>query len=291
MILVITPENRKLYAGYLEEMHRVRHKVFVERAKWENLRNPFELDIDEFDKPWVTYFLKIADNGEIVAGLRTLPTSHPYMMNELYYPTHSNLFNVDRLPRDPNIWEMSRYFVVDPEYRTKKGFAAKMELYVAVFEFACSKGVKSLCAVGETYLIARALKLGWNVVPLSLPFYYEQPDFEGEMIAVKIDVDDDMVLSTRNAWQLHHEVIGNIKTKIPERPSNFNAADYVVLSRLVGGRMDVMTDVFNLMRALGSPCAEVRSHAERELDVWITEASAEGFKLDAPVSPTSPSIN
>ena len=64
MILVITPENRSQYTDYLDEMHRVRYEVFVERCGWTSLENQHGIDVDQFDKPWVTYYLKLSPEGK-----------------------------------------------------------------------------------------------------------------------------------------------------------------------------------------------------------------------------------
>ncbi len=289
MILIITPENREKYLGYLEEMHRIRYEVFVERCGWTNLENPFRMDIDQFDKPWVTYYLKLAPDGSILAGLRTFPTSKPYMLEELYYPLFVDKFNNKNLPHDDNVWEMSRYFVVDPDYRTETGHAAKMELYVAVFEHALSKGVTSLCAVGETYIMARALRLGWKLQPLSVPFIHKEVDFDGEMMAINLEVSAEMVAATRKGWGLMHDVLPS--TAVAARPSGTDGAEVALMRDIVSEHPDAASQLRELISELCSECPERRVEAEKYLDAWIARAAVEGHMLPGQRKKTQPVVN
>ncbi len=277
MILVITPENRSQYKDYLEEMHRVRYEVFVDRCGWSNLENEHRLDVDQFDKPWVTYYLKLSPEGKILAGLRTLPTNHPYMIDEVYYPMFKENFSIANLPNDEKTWEMSRYFVVDPDYRTESGHAAKMELYVAVFEHALACGVENLCAVGETYIMSRAMRLGWKLQPISIPFEHEDVDFKGEMLAINLEVNERMVAQTRSAWNLTHQVLIPIDVDIVELVARKRHEEVEVLSTVLSNQPDRASRLLALMRELASENAERRQRAEKYLDSWIArETSAVG---------------
>lgn len=291
MILIITPENRQRYAGYLEDMHRLRHDIFVERAGWTELESPFKLEIDEYDTPWTTYYLKLSEAGKVMAGIRTIPTIYNSMLSSFYYPQYPDLFEPEAIPSDPLIWEMSRYFVVDPEYRTKSGHAAKMELYVGMFEHALEQGAKGLCGVTESYIIARALRLGWNVQPLSMPFDYSAPDFDGSMTAISMDVNADMVESTREAWKLTHQVRPEAINDVAAKPAHFRASDYVLLKDFAEKRSGNMDDFYKLVKMLSSPDATQRNIAEGYLDRWVEQALSEGMKVDVNISPTSSAVN
>ncbi|WP_262696345.1 acyl-homoserine-lactone synthase [Kordiimonas aquimaris] len=291
MILIITPENRQKYAGYLEDMHRMRHDVFVDRAGWSELESPFKLEIDEYDTPWTTYYIKLSEKGNVMAGIRTIPTVYKSMLANFYYPKFPDLFDPEALPADPLVWEMSRYFVVDPEYKTQSGHAAKMELYVGMFEHALEQGAKALCGVTESYIIARALRLGWSVNPLSMPFEYSAPDFEGSMTAIKMDVNADMVASTRDAWKLSHQVRPEAINEIAPKPAHFRASDYVLLKEFAEKRPDSMNDFHKMIKMLSSPDSSQRNLAEGYLDRWIEEALSEGLMFDGNVSPSSTSVN
>lgn len=289
MILVITPENREDYLGYLEEMHRIRYEVFVERCGWANLENPFRMDVDQFDRPWVTYYLKLAPDGSILAGLRTLPTNRPYMLEKLYYPLFEDKFNTKKLPHDENVWEMSRYFVLDPDYRTERGHAAKMELYVAVFEHALASGVTSLCAVGETYIMARALRLGWNIKPISVPFIHKEVDFDGEMVAINLDVNAEMVAATRKGWDLVHDVLPS--KPIAARPSGMDGSEVALLRNIVHEQPDTASQLRELIIELSSECPNRRMEAERYLDAWIARAVVDGQLMPGQKNKPQPTVN
>lgn len=152
MIIVVPPELRDYYGAELAEMHRLRHRVFVERLGW-NVRSFAGLEIDAFDMLDATYLL--AGRDPLVGSWRILPTTGPYMLKDVF----PELLEGQDPPCDPAVWEMSR-FAVDHGPQCEKGLNAVSlttgELFCGLVEYALSQGVREVWTVYDVR-IARLL--------------------------------------------------------------------------------------------------------------------------------------
>jgi N-acyl-L-homoserine lactone synthetase len=87
-----------------EQMGRYRHEVFINRLGWElNTINGMELD--EFDGPEAVYVCSHDDGHNVNGVARLLPTTEPYLMEKVF----PHLLTGKQVPRDPQIWELSRF--------------------------------------------------------------------------------------------------------------------------------------------------------------------------------------
>lgn len=94
-----------------EELGRYRHHVFIETLGWK-LDTPDGLERDQFDRPDTIHV--IARNvDEIVGCARLLPTTGPYLLGEVF----PYLMNGEAPPSSPEVWELSRFAVLDPQGR------------------------------------------------------------------------------------------------------------------------------------------------------------------------------
>lgn len=94
----------------LKSFLELRHRVFVQRLGWAlQSKSPIDgLELDEFDDDEAVYMVVPDINGKVIAGLRLLPTTGRYLL-----ASHFSSFVEGPLPRDPGVFEISR-FVVDP---------------------------------------------------------------------------------------------------------------------------------------------------------------------------------
>lgn len=99
-------------AGSLLDIYRqvasYRYKVFVENLGWD-LHAPNGLEQDQFDRPDTVYVVARDDKGEVCGCARLLPTTHPYLLSEVF----PQLLNGAIPPSSPEIWELSRFAAVD----------------------------------------------------------------------------------------------------------------------------------------------------------------------------------
>lgn len=153
MITVVTPELRDLHAAEIEQMHRLRHRVFKDRLKWD-VRSFGGLEIDQFDMLDATYL--IVGEAGVQGSWRILPTTGPYMLRDVF----RQLLDGKEPPDSPAIWEMSR-FSVDHGPQGDDSLAAvsriSSELFCGLVEYALGHGVTEVWTAYDI-LVARLLK-------------------------------------------------------------------------------------------------------------------------------------
>lgn len=90
------------------ELAAYRYRVFVEHLGWE-LGCPPEQEADQFDREDTVYVVSRTDEGDINGCARLLPTSRPYLLQEVF----PQLLNGAGPPAADDIWELSRFTAVD----------------------------------------------------------------------------------------------------------------------------------------------------------------------------------
>ncbi len=91
----------------LKGMFQFRHKVFYERLGWE-VGSQDGMERDAFDDLDPVYMLAEAQDNEVEGCWRLLPTTGAYMLEE----TFPQLLRGASAPKDPAIWEISRFAVL-----------------------------------------------------------------------------------------------------------------------------------------------------------------------------------
>ena len=120
MIHVITRDNYAANAQYLAGFAALRHKVFIERLAWTIPNNEAAgcYEYDAFDTSDAVYIVVSNGAGDVLAGLRLLPTDRPCLLDQLF-PELSHVLRMSGTPA----WEVTR-FVTDPTERPQPGAAA-----------------------------------------------------------------------------------------------------------------------------------------------------------------------
>lgn len=108
--------RQQLPTQLFEQMGHYRRKVFINQLGWE-LNTVNGMELDEFDGPDAVYVSSQDDEGNVNGVARLLPTTGPYLMEKVF----PQLWAEKELPRDPQIWELSRFAVVD--VNTNSSFA------------------------------------------------------------------------------------------------------------------------------------------------------------------------
>jgi acyl-homoserine lactone synthase len=176
---VVNSGNRHQYLDEIEQMHRHRHRVFVETMGWRALESPDGLDIDQFDTPYATYLVAI-DDGAVRGSLRLIPSWRPHMLKNLF-PDYIE----GEAPSGPGVWEWTRHAPGDPKFSRDINHQVRFLLNIAVYEFAASRGIETFIGIADCQIVPRMIDLGWKVDPIGLPVNYG----EGVGYAFKMDVD------------------------------------------------------------------------------------------------------
>ena len=109
MILVVDAINRKLHSNLLEDMFRLRARVFAGRLGWDvHVQNGME--VDEFDSLDPIYLIGVDETDTVVSCVRLLQTTGPHMLADVF----SGILKGQAPLRSPTLWEATR-FCVDTE--------------------------------------------------------------------------------------------------------------------------------------------------------------------------------
>lgn len=223
MIYIVDNDNRNAFAAQLEEMHRIRHNIYVGRRGWKALARPDGREIDQFDTPETVYLLGLDDAGRVQSGLRLNPTTGPHLIRDVF--PHAVTFS--EIPVSETIYEFTRYFVVPDRVPRLKRRQAAGELLVAMFEYGLLKGLSQISLLCDCFFISTALEMRWKLKPLGLPTPYD----EGTCIAVLFDVSLEAADSTRAIRGVEGPVLAYSEVP-PPHAANDNALGANRLLRL-----------------------------------------------------------
>ncbi|AOJ71727.1 MULTISPECIES: N-acylhomoserine lactone synthase BspI1 [Burkholderia] len=125
-----------------------RHRVFVEQLGWKLPSASEGFERDQYDRDDTVYVFARDDDGEICGCARLLPTTRPYLLQELF---PSLVANDMPLPQAAAVWELSRFAAnaEDPAGSGNPAWAVRPML-AAVVECAVRRGAKQL--IGVTFL-------------------------------------------------------------------------------------------------------------------------------------------
>ena len=189
MLYVVDRRNCAAYAAQLEEMYRIRYRIYVEGRGRRALARPDGREIDQFDTDEAVYLLGLDAAGHVTSVVRLVPTTGPTLLRDVF----SHAVTCGRIPRDECIYEMTRYFLSnEPQERVERWLVAG-EVLCAMFEYALAAGLKQLSLVCDAFFMPALLESGWKVHPLGLPTPYD----ERTCITVLFDVSEAALAGTR----------------------------------------------------------------------------------------------
>jgi len=110
MLYLIDPSNYHMHKNDLENMYRLRHKVFYEKLKWDVIsKNGMEKD--EYDEQNMYYLIYKDQQGIVRGTLRFVEMSNNCMFDGPFKFSLPDLISY----KNSNYWELSRA-VVDADY-------------------------------------------------------------------------------------------------------------------------------------------------------------------------------
>jgi acyl-homoserine lactone synthase len=164
MIEIVTAENRSQFTEQLEQAYRLRHAVFVEEMKWEELRKPDGREIDQFDDDRALHMLYLRDRT-VLGYQRMLPTIRPHLLSDVM----PQLCDGAR-PSGPDVWEWTRYCVARPHRERGRALSPiANELLSGIVEWGMASGVDKIIIEMDPIWLLRLVQLYFRVTPLGLP--------------------------------------------------------------------------------------------------------------------------
>ncbi|MDF1620478.1 acyl-homoserine-lactone synthase [Pseudothioclava nitratireducens] len=193
MLVVVDALNKADFPGLLDEMFRLRARVFGDRLGWEvDIRNGRE--IDKFDALDPAYVIGLDDEGHVVSCVRALQTTGPHMLSDVF----SAILDGEAPLRSATLWESTR-FCVDTN-RLDRGNGrnsvsyATCELMVGSLEYARNSGITDIVTVIDP-VMDRVLKRSDNA-----PYGYvgkKTPMGKVPALAALLDCSDERINKVR----------------------------------------------------------------------------------------------
>lgn len=165
MIRIFEKTSADTRPSELEQVWRLRHRIFVEEKGWHDLARSDGREIDAFDHDEAVHVC-VMRGARVVAYARLLPTTRAHLLSDVL----PELCRFRDVPRGADTMEWTRH-CVDPDYRggTFAMGDAERELVLGLVEWAAAHGVDHLTAEGHPIWVSRLLRLGFGVEPLCLP--------------------------------------------------------------------------------------------------------------------------
>ena len=160
MILVVDATNKDKFGHVLDDMFKLRARVFGERLGWQvKIEDGRERDV--FDDLNPSYAIGLDDEGNAVSCVRALQTTGPHMLADVF----ADILDGEPPLRSASLWESTR-FCVDTK-RLGRGrdrhsvSYATSELMIASLEAAKRAGVDDIVTVIDP-IMDRVLKRSGN---------------------------------------------------------------------------------------------------------------------------------
>ncbi len=203
MIYVVDSLNNHLHTHLLEDMFRLRKRVFHDRLGWE-VEVQDGKEIDMFDHLDPAYIISVDDDGHVVGCVRQLQTTGPHMLSDVF----SSILDGEPPVRSSRVWEATR-FCVDTQRLSMGGRGRNSisyvtsEVMIGALEYAMSAGVTDAIAVIDP-VMNRVLHRSGNG-----PYdYLGSPKPMGKVVAMAglIDCSEDRVGRIREFAGIYHDV-------------------------------------------------------------------------------------
>jgi len=157
----------QLSTQVLNLMHAFRHEVFVKRLRW-SLPLEDGVERDKYDTSDAKYVVVSDGSDRVIACARLLPTTGAYMLPELF----PQLLGGCAVPRDPAIWELSRFATSVRETREGRALSLSqltLEFLDLIFGFAHRHNIARLVFVTSIQIERLMLRAGLTVHRLAAP--------------------------------------------------------------------------------------------------------------------------
>jgi len=139
-VICVDWESAHLHGEAWISHHRLRHRIFVERQRWE-VPTYNGLEYDQFDTPAARYLLWLDAHQQARGVTRLIPTTEPYMVQTLWPQLVDGT-----LPQLSTVWEATRFGCDrDLDAQTRRRVVA--ELICGCQEFGLANGVSMYLGV------------------------------------------------------------------------------------------------------------------------------------------------
>jgi N-acyl-L-homoserine lactone synthetase len=178
MIVVVEPHNVVQHSQILDQMFRLRARVFRDRLRW-------DVDVsdgrerDRYDDEAPVYLIYVDDRTDAVTGcLRLLPTTGPTVLADFFSDTLPDATQLTA----PTIWECTRFCVDDrmlTRERREELYFTSAALIAALGDLAIGAGIESILGNFDATMLRLYRRIGCDVEVLGSTRRYGLPVYLG----------------------------------------------------------------------------------------------------------------
>jgi len=174
MIVVLEQHNAHEYQHLIDEMFRLRARIFRDRLNWD-VEVWEGKERDRYDDEQPVYIIHCDDMGRQVKGsLRLLPTTGPTLLADIFSDTRPDAANLSA----PTIWECTRFCLDDRGQEDEMLFAC-VALIEAVGEVALRAGIEGIVGNFDESMLLLYRRIGCEVEVLGSTLRYGRPVYLG----------------------------------------------------------------------------------------------------------------
>jgi acyl homoserine lactone synthase len=202
VIYIVDSLNKDDHATLLEDMYRLRKRVFHDRLGWDVVvRDGKETDL--FDELDPAHVVSVDDAGRVVGCMRLLQTTGPHMLADVF----SSILDGEAPLRSSRVWEATRFCVDTQRLTAGRGRNSisyvTSEVMIGAFEYAMAAGVTDAVAVIDP-VMNRVMRRSGNA-----PYdYLGSPKDMGKVVAMAalMDCSEERVARIRDFAGIRHDV-------------------------------------------------------------------------------------
>ncbi len=178
MLVVVEDWNAHEHRALLEEMFRLRARVFNDRLKWD-VTVTDGMERDRYDDEGPVYLIYTDDTQTQVKGsLRLLPTTGPTLLADFFSDTLPDAAQL----RAPTIWECTRFCLdettLDNGSRDEMVFASGV-LFAGLGQIALQSGIESILGNFDATMYRLYRRIGCEVDILGITHRFGRPVYLG----------------------------------------------------------------------------------------------------------------
>ncbi|CUH44046.1 acyl-homoserine-lactone synthase [Ruegeria atlantica] len=202
MIIVIDGINQNKFEHVLDEMYKLRARVFGDRLGWD-VSIVDGRERDHFDDLHPAHVVSIDDEGDVVGCMRLLQTTGPHMLSDVFH----SILDGEPPIRSAQVWEATRFCVDTKKLgqgrRENSVSYVTSEIMIGSFEYAKTAGVLDSIAVIDP-VMNRVLQRSGNA-----PYDYlgtAKPMGKVVAMAALMDCSDERISGVRDYAGIEHDV-------------------------------------------------------------------------------------
>jgi acyl homoserine lactone synthase len=175
MFVVIEQYNAHKYSHLIDEMFRLRARIFRDRLRWD-VQVADGKERDKYDNEGPVYIIYTdSEAREVKGSLRLLPTTGPTLLTDVFADTLPDAVHLSA----PTIWECTRFCLDEKILDKQQGLFASAVLIAALGDVAIRAGIESIIGNFDATMLRLYRRIGCEVEILGSTSRYGRPIYLG----------------------------------------------------------------------------------------------------------------